>query len=49
MNAENNGQNFNGELDEIVPIVPATNDVFSPSFCSLMDPAFRPTVNVENE
>jgi hypothetical protein len=42
MNAENNGQNFNGELDEIVPIVSATNDVFSPGFCSLMDSAFRP-------
>jgi hypothetical protein len=38
---ENNEQNLAAELDELVPIAPADNDVFTPGFCSLLDPAFK--------
>jgi hypothetical protein len=38
----NNGQNPDDEI-EMVPIIPATNDVFSPGFCSLMHSTFKST------
>jgi hypothetical protein len=46
---ENNEQNLDGELDKLVPIVPATNDVYTQGFCSLMDPTFRSTASASHE
>ena len=43
-----NGQNSDEKI-VMVPIVPADNDVFSESFNSLIDPAFKSTALASQE
>jgi hypothetical protein len=43
------GDNENSDEKTLVPMVPADNDVFSPSFCSLLHPAFKSTAAASQE